>query len=466
MRTYEHIIELSYNKQLRQPKEIKLVSQDTHGHVFRFKLHGYDINNADFYLMVRTPSGVPVQQRIDEDLTICLDNNMFIESGRHIAEVQIYERETKTMRMTTEQFYYTSRHSLEDSCEVKANPQYGALQDALVKAEEVVNNMTNVDNLTNYYTKVEVDTKLDGLQAGDVDLANYYNKQEVDKKLSDIELTPGPKGDKGDAFTYADFTPEQLLALKGEKGDAGPQGLQGIQGDQGPVGPKGEPGVQGPEGPAGKDADVSQFYTKAEVYNKAEVDQKISEVQAGDVDLTNYYNKQEVDKKISDIELTPGPKGDKGDPGPKGDKGDPGAKGDQGEQGPAGTDGQDGTNGKEIELTKDTTYVKWRYVGTEAWTNLVALDDIKGDRGEAGTQGIQGPQGPAGADGAQGEQGPAGADGAPGAKGERGEVGPQGPKGDPGTTTWEGITDKPDLSVYALESEITAGLDKILAALA
>ncbi len=30
------------------------------------------------------------------------------------------------------------------------------------------------------------------------------------------------KGDKGDAFTYADFTQEQLAALKGQKGDAGP----------------------------------------------------------------------------------------------------------------------------------------------------------------------------------------------------------------------------------------------------
>ena len=28
------------------------------------------------------------------------------------------------------------------------------------------------------------------------------------------------KGDKGDAFTYDDFTPEQLAKLKGEKGDA------------------------------------------------------------------------------------------------------------------------------------------------------------------------------------------------------------------------------------------------------
>ena len=33
------------------------------------------------------------------------------------------------------------------------------------------------------------------------------------------ELLKGDKGDKGDPFTYADFTQEQLLSLKGEKGD-------------------------------------------------------------------------------------------------------------------------------------------------------------------------------------------------------------------------------------------------------
>lgn len=448
MRTYEHIIELSYNKQLRQPKEIKLVSQDTHGHRLRFKLHGYDTTNADLYLMVRTPSGVPVQQRIHEDLTICLSNNMFIEAGRHIAEVQIYERETKTMRMTTEQFTYTSRHSLEDNCEVKANPQYGALQDALVKAEAVVDNMTNVDGLTNYYNKTEVDAKLDGLQAGDVDLANYYNKQEVDNKISNIQLTPGPKGDKGDAFTYSDFTPEQLLALRGEQGIQGPAGADGAKGERGEVGPQGPIGDRGPQGEPGvngKDADTSQFYTKTEVYNKQEVEQKISEIQAGGTDLSNYYNKVEVDQKISDIQLTPGPKGDTGLTGPAGQDG---AKGEQ---------GLPGTNGREIELTKDITYVKWHYKGDDSWQNLIALADLKGEAGERGLQGEVGPQGPAGRDGLNGQDG---------AKGEHGEIGPQGPKGDPGVTTWEGLSGKPDLSVYALETTITAGLEQILAALA
>lgn len=43
----------------------------------------------------------------------------------------------------------------------------------------------------------------------------------------------GPQGDKGDAFTYADFTEEQLESLKG------PQGIQG------PIGPAGESGKDG-----------------------------------------------------------------------------------------------------------------------------------------------------------------------------------------------------------------------------
>lgn len=37
----------------------------------------------------------------------------------------------------------------------------------------------------------------------------------------------GPKGDPGDPFTYEDFTPEQLAALKGAKGDKGDKPVKG-----------------------------------------------------------------------------------------------------------------------------------------------------------------------------------------------------------------------------------------------
>lgn len=77
---------------------------------------------------------------------------------------------------------------------------------------------------------------------------------------------PGEKGARGEqgaigrAFTYEDFTPEQLANLKGEKGERGErgekgeqgiQGIQGIQGEKGERGLQGEQGIQGIQGPQG-----------------------------------------------------------------------------------------------------------------------------------------------------------------------------------------------------------------------
>lgn len=131
---------------------------------------------------------------------------------------------------------------------------------------------------TDIYTKFETDSKISEEIAkaqlggsGEVDLSAYATKTYVDNEISKIELKEGPqgpkgekgergevgpqgpqgekgdkgdiglqgerglqgeKGDKGDSFTYDDFTPEQLLALKGEKGDKGDKGEQGEKGDE------------------------------------------------------------------------------------------------------------------------------------------------------------------------------------------------------------------------------------------
>lgn len=65
----------------------------------------------------------------------------------------------------------------------------------------------------------------------------------------------GAQGPKGDAFTYADFTPEQLAALTGPpgaKGDTGATGAQGEKGERGEKGAQGEPGLQGAQGEKGE----------------------------------------------------------------------------------------------------------------------------------------------------------------------------------------------------------------------
>ena len=71
-------------------------------------------------------------------------------------------------------------------------------------------------------------------------VANKVDANYVDNAIAAIELTPGPKGDKGDAFTYDDFTPEQLAALKGTDGKDGQNGKDGVDGQNGADGKDGK----------------------------------------------------------------------------------------------------------------------------------------------------------------------------------------------------------------------------------
>ena len=93
--------------------------------------------------------------------------------------------------------------------------------------------------------------------------------------------------------------------------------------------------------------------------------------------------------------------------------------------------GQDGADGREIELNATATHLQWRYAATgstpaTAWTNLVALADIRGPQGVRGDDGTKGDKGDKGDDGEQGLQGVPGVAGAAGPKGDKGD------KGDPG----------------------------------
>lgn len=117
-----------------------------------------------------------------------------------------------------------------------------------------------------YDLDIELTTENTGITSAEVQIVLPYAK--------------GEKGDKGEPFTYADFTPEQLASLKGakgdkgdkgdkgnqgEKGDKGEQGIQGEQGKQGIQGERGLQGIQGVQGEKGDKGDKGDALTYADL---------------------------------------------------------------------------------------------------------------------------------------------------------------------------------------------------------
>lgn len=76
---------------------------------------------------------------------------------------------------------------------------------------------------------------------------NEYQYMDLEGPQGPIGVT-GEPGPRGDAFTYEDFTPEQLEALRGPEGQ---RGATGLTGPDGPAGPKGDPGEAGAPGADG-----------------------------------------------------------------------------------------------------------------------------------------------------------------------------------------------------------------------
>lgn len=200
-----------------------------------------------------------------------------------------------------------------------------------------------------------------------------------------FENIKGEKGEQGEAFTYDDFTPEQLEALKGEKGDVSNISVTATSDntssdtptvDVTKSGTITEPmfdfafhGLKGQKGDTGEKG--TDGFTPTITENADNTDDSYK------LDITNSNG----------TITTPNLKGAKGEKGDKGDKGD------------------DGTNGitpnismsASVDETIGTPSVKVTKGGTtDAPTFDLAISGIKGEKGE---QGIQGETGKNGTDG-------------------------------------------------------------------
>ena len=65
----------------------------------------------------------------------------------------------------------------------------------------------------------------------------------------------------------------------------------------------------------------------------------------------------------------------------------------------------DGIDAQEIQLQKTATEIQWKRTGDTAWTTLVTLAAIKGDKGDTGAKGDQGLKGDKGDQGLKGDKG-------------------------------------------------------------
>lgn len=253
-----------------------------------------------------------------------------------------------------------------------------------------------------------------------IDFYNHYPTKLSEFENDIVDQFIGPKGDKGDPFTYTDFTAAQLEALKG------PQGIQG------PVGPKGDQGPQGIQGPKGTDGTMTFE------------------------DLT-----EEQRESLRGPQGIQGPAGQDGANGADGQDGAPGQDGhspvvtasksgstttiyvdgtsiatiNDGQNGSNGTNGQDGQDGHTpvITASKINGVTTIAVDGTDIATINDGQDGSPGQNGTNGTNGSDGitphidsttgnwfigntntgvhAQGPAGSDGAAGTNGTNGQDG-------------------------------------------------------
>ena len=123
------------------------------------------------------------------------------------------------------------------------------------------------------YNREQIDQLIIQLNNTLNEFDNYLTTEELSKLLE-----TGIKGDKGDPFTYEDFTEEQLEGLKGPQGETGEQGPKGEDGykftfdeltEEQKATLKGEDGIAGKDGVNGKDGLTTAVKVNGTTYNHA-----------------------------------------------------------------------------------------------------------------------------------------------------------------------------------------------------
>lgn len=304
------------------------------------------------------------------------------------------------------------RHALENHIHTDINKNIEKISSKMIKIEDYVGDI-DVSIEPNLNEKIDIiNEKIEKLRIEKSDLNHNHN-------YNDLTNKPNIPTSISELTNDANFATETFVTNKISEAQLSGDGNVNLSG-------------YATKDDLNSKADIVHNHDYNDLTNKPNIPTKTSELNND----SNFANKQYVDDKFSNVQTIKGDKGDKGDSfryedftaeqllslkgdkGDRGERGEKGVKGDKGERGEQGIQGlkgdkgdsfryedftpeqllslkgdkgeqgYNGVDGKQIELKKTSTHIKWRYAGEAegvGWTSLIAIEDLKGEKGKDGT---------------------------------------------------------------------------------
>ena len=264
---------------------------------------------------------LPANKNDDGSYTVDLEKVTF--NGRIVAtsDISAFGEGESTDGIVVDLSNYYTKDQVYNTGETYNKAQIEALFDTYE---------ANVD-LTNYYTKTQTDSKITSSLSGyatqtwvqnqkyltglpsnvvyDEDLANYFTKSEINNTLKGYSVTGHNHHFSALTTTAHTHTISQVTNLQTTLNNKFNTSGGTISGDlyvTGKIIAEGEISAYGEgESGGGTSLDLSNYYTKdqvyntGETYNKAQVDALIATNTGVTVDLSDYYTKTQTDSKIT-----------------------------------------------------------------------------------------------------------------------------------------------------------------------